>query len=176
MSAEWKDRILNCGISAELVGKKKVKLTYPSGNVETISIPSKAQKGISNNELMAISTMQLVIPTEFPEETTGVDQAGFRVEREKNIHDLPGDRENDYDSALRWAGAILQREGWSAGTVGGIIYYELPSNPAAGEHLGTLTKEMIVTQKARLSSAIAEKYPGAAASRKRRIDKNVPDW
>ena len=153
-----------------------VQLTYPSGQIETISIPSEAPKGISNRELIAISIMQLVIPLEFPQETTGVDQAGFRVEREKDIYNLPGDREDDYQAALRWAGSILQAEGWPSGDVAEIIYYELPSNPKVGEHLGTLNKGTIITLKARLRSAIAGKYPGAAASIERRRKKKVPEW
>lgn len=176
MAAERSERIATPGVNVELIGRKAVKLTYPGGYEEILSVPEKAPEGITNLELIALTTMKLVIPEEFPEETSGVDQAGFRVEREDDIRDLPGGRESDHKAALIWSGSVLQAKGWPSGDVAEILFYDLPSNPAVGEHLGTRRKNVIVFDKGRLRRAIAEKYPGAAASRKRRIKKNVPDW
>jgi len=161
MAVERSERVVSQGVNVELIGRKAVKLTYPGGYEETLSVPEKAPEGITNLELMALTAMKLVIPEEFPEETSGVDQAGFRVEREEDIHDLPGSRESDHEAALTWSGSILQAKGWPSGDVAEILYYDLPSNLAVGEHIGTLSKNVIRFNKGRLRKAVAEKYPGA---------------
>jgi len=176
MKPERSEKPSSPGVNVELIGRKAVKLIYPSGYEEIISVPEKAPIRMTGNELKALTVMKLVIPEEFSQETTGVDQAGFRVERESDIQNLPGGREEDSKDALKWAGSILQRNRWSSEEVSEILFYDLPSNPAVGEHLGTTCRKAIEYNKERLRSAVAERYPGAAASRKRRIKKYVSDW
>jgi hypothetical protein len=176
MAPERYERTTTPGVNVELIGRKAVRLTYPDGFEEILSVPERAPESISDIELIALTTMKLVIPEEFPEETTRTDQAGFRVESEDDIHDLPGGREGDHGAVLMWSGSVLQAKGWPAEDVAQIIFYELPSNPAVGEHLGTISKNVINYNKGRLRRAVAENYPGAAASIKRRRDKGVPDW
>jgi hypothetical protein len=176
MKPERSEQKSSPGVNVELIGRKAVKLIYPGGYEEIIRVPEKAPQRMTGAELAALTVMKLVIPEEFSQETSGVDQDGFRAERESDIRDLPGGRESDHEAALTWSGSVLQTKGWSSREVAEILFYDLPSNPAVGEHLGTTSKRAIEFDKERLRSAVAGRYPGAAASIKRRKDKNVPDW
>ena len=163
-------------IQVEIIGGGRVRLSIPGGGIEFLEIPKNMPKGISDTELTALTVMKLAIPITFPEETTGVDQAGFRVRREEDIHSLPGGREGHYKEALSWAGAVLQNKSWKSQRVASLLMEDLPDQVKVGLQLGNITSDYYNLQKARLQRTIAESYPGASASRQRRIDRKIPDW
>ena len=164
------------GIEVSLEKKSKIILTFPSGESFIINTPEIAPPETPERVLTALGVMRLAIPLAFPEETLGVDaEVGYRVRQEEVISNLPEERERDYHTALSWAGAVLQREGWNAGRVADLLISERP-NIQTGLHLGTIKDDQLEVVKHRLRSQIVEFYPGAGASLERRRKKKAPDW
>lgn len=166
----------NTGINAAFEKRGEIKLTFPSGETFVIEIPKITPPETPEKVLTALGVMRLAIPLAFPEETLGVESDfGYRVTQEEVVSNLPGDRENDYRTALSWAGAVLQKEGWSTGRVSDLLISER-SNIQAGFQLGTVTPDQMEVVKFRLKSKVTEFYPGAAASFAKARRKKVPDW
>ncbi len=162
------------GINANLDKRGDIVLTLPSGEKFTIEVSKKAPPETSENVLTALGVMRLAVPLAFPEETHGVADFEYSVEREGAFSELPGDREEDYRSALKWAGAVLQKEGWKTERVASLLISEYP-NIQTGISLGTIGKEHLDALKFRLKNKVSEYYPGAASSiekkRKKKISK-----
>jgi len=165
----------NPSVQIEIVGGV-VRVNIPDGSTQVLRIPKKAPMSISELELKALTVMQLAIPLAFPEETTGVDQAGYRVRREEDVHSLPGGREGDYREALTWAGAILQGKGRDAEWTASLLMSELPDTVRAGVLLGSIKQDSWDFQKAILRRTIANLYPGGAYARKIAKQRPVGDW
>ena len=160
-------------IEVELVGEGRLRLSIPGVRDEILQIPREAPQDISKNELAALSVMKLAISRAFPEETTGVDQAGYMVRREEDIHTLPGGREQVPKDALKWAGSVLTRGEWSAQRVADLLISDL-EHIGTGLQLGTITKDRFNQRRAGLRHTIASYYPGGISGQKRR--KLVGDW
>jgi len=167
-----RDRV-NPGIQVEIVGGGRVRLSIPGVGAEILQIPREAPQDISKNELAALSVMKLAITRAFPEETTGVDQAGYMVRREEDIHSLPGGREQVPENALKWAGSVLMRGEWSAQRVADLLISDL-EHIGTGLQLGTITKDRFNQKRAGLRHTIASFYPGGISGEKRR--KPIGDW
>jgi len=165
----------NPSVQIEIVGGV-VRLNIPDGSTQDLRIPKKAPRSISELELKALTVMQLAIPLAFPEETTGVDQAGYRVRREEDIHSLPGGREVDYREALTWAGAILQGKGRESTWAASILMEDLPEQVKLNFQLGSGNPGYLEFQKAKLRNTIANWYPGGAFARKKARERKVGDW
>ena len=160
------------GIQMEIVGEGRVRLTIPGVGDEILQIP-RVPQDISKNELAALSVMKLAISKAYPEETTGVDQAGYMVRREEDIHTLPGGREQVPKDALKWAGSVLMRGKWSAQRVADLLISDL-EHIGTGLQLGTITKDRFNQRRAGLRHTIASFYPGGISGQKRR--KPEGDW
>lgn len=166
-----RDRV-NSGIQVEIVGEGRVRLSIPGIGTEIMQIP-RAPQDISKNELAALSVMKLAISKAFPEETTGVDQAGFNVRREDDIHSLPGGRESFSEVALPWAGSILMSREWTAQRVADLLISD-HENIETGLQLGSISKDRYNLKRAGLRHTIASFYPGGISGRKRR--KPIAEW
>jgi len=122
--------------------------------------PKIADRKISGNEIMALNVMKLVIPLAFPDETSGVDDEAFNVEREADISNLPLRREANYVDALTWAGGILQAKGWPAQKVVSVLLEGLPANSKFA--IGDLDNETRSVIEERLREQVVSFYPGSS--------------
>ena len=119
--------------------------------------------------------MEMAVPLTFPSETAGVDQSGYRVEREAEVRSRPGRKQSDYREFLTWAGAILAANRWSANRVTEFIIAERV-HIGVGLQLGSLNKDRFMVEKTRLRNTIADWYPGGAYARKKARQRSVSDW
>jgi hypothetical protein len=163
-------------IKIELSEGGSVTLQMPGGNRLVVEAPKSLPKDIDDTELTALTAMKLTVPVAFPEETTGVDQAGFRTGMESNVSHLPSSREEDYRNAIGWAGATLQRKGWPVDKVLEIVLSDYRNTIEPGVHLGSIGKSELNIKAAKLRRVIVEAYPGAGAAIRRGREKKIPDW
>lgn len=162
-------------IKANLKDRRRVILTYPDGHTESLKV-LPVQKRISDTEIMALTVMRLVIPLVAPEETTGMDQDLYLVEMEEGVQNLPQGKEINYLSALKWAGAILQANGWESQTVAELLTNEYLKSLKVSVGLGTELIETLAIQTARIRRGVVQFYPGAAAAIERKRTKKTPEW
>ena len=170
-----RERLGAPNVMVEMLDDRRVKLSFSGGGTKVLDVPKRAPEYISDRELMALTVLKLAVPRAFPEETTGVDQAGYQVSREEGIHSIPGGRESARE-LLSWGGAILQARGRDSLTVASIIMDDLPEGVKAGRNLGNFSSEHWNVQMNRLRRTIAGFYPGAAAAIQRRKSRKIPDW
>lgn len=159
-------------LSYELIDRKKVSLMLPGGEKLTLNV-TLTDRNLSDLELTALTVMRMAIPLTFTDETTGVDQAGYLVEREKDIHSLPGGRESVPKEALTWAGSILMREEWTAQRVANLLASEF-DHIGVGLQLGSISRDKLAKKRGALRHTVASFYPGGISGEKRR--KPVGDW
>jgi hypothetical protein len=165
-SAEGKDLSEDFGVRVSLLQDGKIRLFFTEEKtVLTIERPKAKERKMNDIEYAALMTTQLAINEAFADERLGVDQAGFIVGQESNIGSLPGFRECDPDSALRWACATLQgihREGKSGWSAEEIAEYWLDKNPQikASLSLGSLSREEKDANAKRLENVLKGYFPG----------------
>ena len=160
----------------EFVDKGSARINFRDGTSVVIKIPRMKRKEYSDRTVLAVTTMQLAFPLAFPGEYNGVDvEWGGVVAQQEGIEELPLHAEANAYEALKWAGAILQREGVSSRSVAEILIDGIPSIQTAF-HLGNIGKERKDYLFELLRREIASKYPGPAASIERRRSRPAPKW
>jgi hypothetical protein len=160
----------------ELLGRSRAKVTFKDGASIVLKVPRMERKAMSEYEVKAITAMQLAIPLAFPREYNGVDvEWGGVVAQQEGIEELPHHGEANVYEALKWAGAVLLREGVSSSSVAKILMDGTPSIHTAF-HLGTIGKERKDFLFELLRREIASKYPGPAAAIERRRNRPAPEW
>lgn len=146
-----------------------VEITYAGGNIKKIPVPRSLPKDLEEIDIRAVTVMRLAINEAFSDETSGVDQAGFLVQREENIRNLPHQAEVSYKEALDWAGAVIQQRGrLTAKEVVEILFDELP--------IRDLGPNTIRVYKSYLRSVIVSHFPSAGAAIERRKKRKVHNW
>jgi len=161
----------NPDITVKLVSNTQGELHYPDGRIERVKLIKEAPKSITETELIALSTMRLVIPIAFFREVTAVNEnPEFRIEMEEGVVQI-GDGIQDAEEALIWAGSVLQRNRSgkikSAYQVAKMVAEDYGIN---GKREGGERERIIKT----LEREIKKYYPGSQKKKIPRKDKYNP--
>lgn len=149
------------------------RVALPGGIILVFELDYSEGSRIPVNVLKALEVMKLTIPLTFPDKTTGVDQAGFRVEYEDDVRDLPKSSEAYYEEALNWAGPYLQGKGWSSKEV---CDYLLEDNESWISNLGNVSKKTAQIFAEALRLKICEYFPGGQKAKRLIGKRKVLDW